>query len=64
MVLVREERGLVAAGAAMSAASSGANGFGSAFVQPVGEDCFGMRRGPAVGQHLLETQVVGMQAEK
>ena len=43
--MVREERGLVATGAA----SSGGNGFGSAFIQPVGEDCFGMRRGPAAG---------------
>ena len=57
MVVVREERGLVAV-------SSDASGFGSAFFQPVAEDCFGMRRDPAVGQHLLPARGVGMQAEQ
>ena len=48
----------------MSPACSGASGFGSGFVEPMGKDGLGMRRGPAVGQHLFQTRVVRMQAEE
>ena len=51
-------------GAAMSPAGSGASGFGSGFVEPMGEDGLGMRRGPAVGQHLIQPRIVRMQAEE
>jgi len=64
MLAGREEPASFAVGAAMSAAGSGASGFGSGFVEPMGEDCLGMRRGPAVGQHLVQPRVVRMQAKK
>jgi hypothetical protein len=51
-------------GAAMSAASSGASGFGSGFVEPMGEDCLGMRRSPAVRQHLVQPRIVRMQTKE
>ena len=54
----------LAAGAAMCPASSGASGFGARFVEAVVEDGLGMRRGPAVRQHLLQAQIVRMQAEQ
>jgi hypothetical protein len=48
----------------MSATGSGTSGFGSGFVQPMGEDGLGMRCGPVVGQHLLQPWVVRMQTEE
>ena len=48
----------------MGSTPLGAGRSGSGFFESMCEDCLGMRRGPAVGQHLLQTQVVGMQAEK
>ena len=51
-------------GAAIGPAGSGTSGFGSGFIQPVGEDGFGMCCGPAVGQHLLQPLVICMEAEQ
>ncbi len=51
------------AGSTMGSTPTCSGGFGSGFVQPVAEDCFGMRRGPTVGQHFVETQDIRMQAE-
>ena len=51
---------LFPASAAMSPAGAGADGFGSRFFQTVVEDRLWMRRGPAVGQHLLKTHVIRM----
>ena len=48
----------------MGSTPLGAGRFGSGFFESMREDRLGMRCGPAVGQHLLQTQVVGMQAEK
>ena len=48
----------------MGTTSTGAGGSGSGFVEPMGEDCLGMRRGPAVRQHLFQTRIVRMQAEQ
>ena len=48
----------------MSATGSGASGFGSGFVEPMGEDGLGVCRGPAVGQHLIQPRIVRMQAEE
>ena len=48
----------------MSPAGAGADGFGSGFFQPVVEDGLGMRRGPAIGQHLFETHVIRMQTQE
>ena len=64
MAAGREEPGSLAAGAAMSPAGLGTGGFGSGFVEPMGGDGLGMRRGPAVGQHLLQPRIVRMQAEE
>ena len=64
MVAGREGPGSLAVGAAMGAAGLGAGGFGSGFLQPMGEDGLGMRRGPAVGQHLVQPRIVCMQAEE
>ncbi len=52
------------AGAAVCPASAGADSFGPRFFQPVVEDRLGMRRGPAVGQHFCQTQVIRIQAEQ
>mgnify|MGYP002392898650 CR=1 FL=1 len=51
-------------GAAMSAAGLSAGGFGSGFVEPMGEDCLGMRRSPAVGQHLFELRVFCVKSQQ
>ena len=53
MAAGRERPGALAAGAAMGTAGHGASGFGSGFVEPMGENGLGMRRGPAVEQHLV-----------
>jgi hypothetical protein len=60
------DRGIAlhAAGAAMSVTQPGASGFGSGFVQPMGKYGLGMRRGPAVGQQLLQPRIVRMQAQQ
>ena len=59
-----EEPESVGVGAAMSAAGAGANGLGSGFVEPMGEHGLGMRRGPAIGQHLFQSRIIRMQAEE
>ncbi len=64
MVADRGEPASRAAGAAMGSAGLSTGGFGSGFVEPMGEDGLGMRRGPAVGQHLLQPRIVRMQAEE
>ncbi len=58
------KRGSLGVGAAMGMAGSGASGFGSGFVEPMGEDSPGMRRGPAVGQHLFQSRIIRMQPEE
>ena len=55
---------LLVAGAAVSPSRPCASGFGSGFVEPMGEDCLGMCRSPAVGQHLFQSPVICMQAEQ
>ncbi len=57
-------RRLFGAGAAMSSTGSGASGFGSGFFESMGENRLGMCRGPTVGQHLFQSQVVRVQAEE
>ena len=52
------------AGSTMGPAGAGAGGFGSGFFEPMGEDRLGICCRPAVGQHLLQTQVIRMQAEQ
>ena len=52
------------AGAARRAAGLGASSCGPRFVEPMGEDCFGMRHGPAVGQQFLQPRIVRMQAQE
>jgi len=64
MVADRGEPVSLVAGAAMSPACSGASPFGSGLVEPMGEDGVGMRRSPAVGQHLVQPRVVCMQAQE
>ena len=64
MVAGCEEPASLAVGAAMSTAGSGASGFGSGFIEPVVEDCLRMRRGPAVGQHLVQPRIVRMHAKE
>ncbi len=54
------ETGLPCVGTAMSAAGSGASGFGSGLVEAVGENGLGMRRGPPVRQHLFQSGIVRM----
>ena len=54
---------LFLAGSAMGSAGTGADRFGTRFFQAMREDRFGMRRGPAVGQHFFQIRVVRMQAE-
>jgi hypothetical protein len=44
----------------MSTAGSDAGGFGSGFVEPMVEDGFGMRGGPAVGRHLVQSWIIRM----
>ena len=58
------ETGLPCVGTAMSAAGSGASGFGSGLVEAVGENGLGMRRRPAVRQHLFQLWIVRMQAKE
>jgi len=48
----------------MSPAGPGAGGFGSGFFEPMRENRLGMRRRPAIGQHLFQAQVVRVQAEQ
>ena len=48
----------------MGAAGSGTSGFGSGFIEPMGEDGLGMRRGPAVGQHLVQPRIVRVQSKE
>ena len=43
---------------------TGAGGFGSGFFEPMSENRLGVCCGPAVGQHLLQTRVIGMEAEQ
>ena len=64
MLAGREEPVSFTVRSAMSAAGSGASGFGSGFVEPMGEDCLGMRRGPAVGQQFVQPRIVRMQAKE
>ena len=58
------EAALPLAGAAISTTCSCASGFGSGFVQPMGENSLWMCRRPAVGQHLVQAGIVGGQAEE
>jgi hypothetical protein len=55
---------LFLAGTPMGPTGAGAGGFGSGLFESMGENRLGMCRGPAVGQHLLQTQVIRMQAEQ
>lgn len=48
----------------MSATCSGAGGLGSGFVEAMAEDGLGMSRGPAVGQHLFQPRIIGMQGKE
>ena len=48
----------------MGLTSTSAGGFLAGFLEPMTEDRLGMRRGPAVGKHLLQTRVVRVQAEQ
>ena len=48
----------------MGSSTTGAGGFGSGFVQSMGEDRLGVGRGPAVGKHLFQTRVIGMEAKQ
>ena len=48
----------------MSPTGAGASRFGTGFVEPVGEDGFGVRRSPMVGQHLFQLWIVRVQAEE
>ena len=48
----------------MSPTCSGASRLGSGLVEPMGEDGLGVCRGPAVGQHLVQSRIVRMQAEE
>jgi len=52
------------AGTAISPTGTGASRFGTGFVEPVGENGLGMRRRPAVGQHLFQLWIVRMQAKE
>ncbi len=54
---------LFLAGAAMGSAGTGADRFGTRFLQAMGEDRVGMRCGPAVGQHFFQIRGVRVQAE-
>ena len=58
------ETGFLGVGTAMSPTGLGTSGFGSGLVEPMGEDGLGMRRSPAVGQHLIQSRIVRMQAEE
>ena len=51
-------------GTTMGTTDSGASGFGSGLVEPMGENSFGMRRRPTVGQHLVQPGIVRVQAEE
>lgn len=48
----------------MGSMAAGAGRFISGFFGPMGENRLGVGRGPAVGQHLLQTRVVGIEAEQ
>ena len=48
----------------MCAASAGADGFGSRFVQPVAENGLRMGGSPAVWQHFVQARIICMEAEK
>ncbi len=54
---------LFLASTAMGSTGTGADRLGTRFFQAMGKDRVGMRRGPAVGQHFLQMQVVRIQAQ-
>ncbi len=55
---------LFGAGSTMGPTLTGAGGFGSRFFEPMSKNRLGMCCGPAVGQHLLQTQVIRIEAEQ
>ena len=50
--------------ACVSAACAPCDGFAAGFFEPIGEHGFGVIGRPLVGQHVVETRIVVMQAEQ